>query len=133
MEFFQGIGGGPGTVGCRPGRVRFIDELPERQAVVAQAVQGVTAVRHIAQHLLTSLACLVGQQSAHLAECDPAATPETRVIRSNAGGLHAQCEARESAVVNLKRLCGGLSHLARQELRPNEGSHVYLLRIDAIR
>ncbi len=59
--------------------------------------------------------------------------PETRVVRSYAGGLHAQREAGEAAVINLKGLDRRLGQLARQELRPNEGSHVYLLRIDAIR
>jgi hypothetical protein len=43
-------------------------------------VQGVTAVRHIAQHLLTTLSRLVGQHSAHLAQCDPAAAPEARLV-----------------------------------------------------
>jgi hypothetical protein len=103
-----------------------------RPSAPPEAVQGVTALRHIAQHLLTLFPHVVWQQSANLAECDPSAAPETRIVRSYAGGLHAQGEAGEAAVVNLKRLFRGLCQLARQELRSNKGSHVNLLPVDAI-
>jgi hypothetical protein len=46
--------------------------LTERQTVAIKAVHRVTAVCHIAQHLLTLIPRLVGQQSAYLAECVPA-------------------------------------------------------------
>jgi hypothetical protein len=83
----------------------------------------VTAVRHIAQYLLTSLPCIVRQQRANLPERDSATASETRVVRSYARRLHAQGEPGKAAVIDLKGLDRRLGQLARQEPRSNESLH----------
>ncbi len=62
LKLFERVGGGAGAVSFHRGYVRLLNELPERHALAVEAVQGVTAVRHIAQHLLTSLPRLVWPQ-----------------------------------------------------------------------
>jgi hypothetical protein len=60
-------GVGPDAVGLYPRRIDFIDELPKRQAICsAKTLQRVVAVRDIAQHLLTLLPGLLGEQCTDL-------------------------------------------------------------------
>src|SRR5712664_1078642 len=98
------MGGGAGAVSFHPGYVCFINELAERQTLAVETVQRVTALGHVAQHLLTSFSRIAWPQRAHFPAGEPAVASEARVVGTYAGGLHAQCEAAEAAVVNLKGL-----------------------------
>jgi hypothetical protein len=61
-------------------------------------------VGHVAQHLLTPVSGLARPQSAHFTEGESAVASETRLVGAYAGGLHAQCEAGEAAVINFEWL-----------------------------
>jgi hypothetical protein len=93
LKFLKGVGGGAGPVRIHPRNIGLFDELPERQTFAVEAMEGVAAVSHVAEHLLTFVARVAGLQNSHLAEGESTVASEPRVEGAHAGGLHSQGEA----------------------------------------
>ena len=61
IQLFKRVGRSARTAGIDPRRIRVGDEHPKRDTVCsAEAVQGMTAMRHISEDLLTPLPRFIG-------------------------------------------------------------------------
>lgn len=91
LKFVERVGGGAGAVSFHPGYVRLLDELSEGQAFAIEAVEGVTPVGQIAEHLLTPVSRLLRPQSADFTERKSAVSPAfARVVPAGSTGALLQ-------------------------------------------
>lgn len=89
MELLERVGSAAWTVGLGPRGKRLVDELLERRSLrAAEAIQRMTVMGDISQHLLTLLSGLIEEEVADLAECD--ATTAVLVAHSSSGRRKAE-------------------------------------------
>src|SRR5439155_2338480 len=120
IQLLKRVGRSARTAGIDPRRIRVGDEHPKRDTVCsAEAVQWMTAMRHISEDLLTPLPRFIWLDHPSLTYCDAPISTESGVVGWAAAGWTRKGEPDQPAAEVLEGLFRRLDHFARKQRRSN--------------